>query len=186
MSAFVPRCGLCREVAPSLGVDPEGYRHHAFHYLCASCRARVLAAGEARARRSAVTARRLETLLSRHEGLYVDQLARRRVSVRGEIDGRAVWVTIRDSARVYESERFVVRVALPTEVTLEAVAWVSGLRVQPCRGSPKRVVDRGTWLWAGFRHLGNADLLHVLDVMLDAADRAERAAPSPIPRAGSS
>lgn len=176
MPVTVPRCALCGAAAPSLGLDEEGYRHHAFHHLCGACRARVLRAGDARARRAAVTARRLETLLSRHEGLHVDELTRRRVSVRGEIDGRAVWVTLRDSSREGELERFVVRVGLAASVTLEPVAWVSALRVAPCRGSPQRVVDRGEWLRAGFRHLGNADLLHALDVMLDAADRAERAA----------
>lgn len=174
MPSVVPRCSLCGEAAPSLGVDDEGYRHHAFHHLCAACRARVLRSGEARSRRAAVTSRRLETLLSRHAGLHVDELARRRVSVRGAIDGREVWVTLKDSAREGEVERFVVRVGLPAHVPLEAVAWVSALRVSPV-GSPERVIDRGAWLRAGFRHLGNADLLHVLDVMLDAADRAERA-----------
>lgn len=176
MPGTVPSCAFCGEAAPSCGVDLEGYRHHEFHFLCGECRARVLRAGSGRARRAAVTARRLETLLSRHEGLYVDDLARRRVSVRGEIEGRAVWVTLRESSREGELERFVVRVGLSASVPLEPVAWVSALRVAPCIGSPQRVVDRGEWLRAGFRHLGNADLLHVLDVMLDAADRAERAA----------
>jgi hypothetical protein len=175
MPEWAPRCALCGEGAPRLGVDAEGYRHHAFHYLCGACRARVLRAGDARSRRAAVTARRLETLLSHHEGLHVDEVARRRVSVRGEVDGRAVWVTLRDSSREGELERFVVRVGLAASVTLEPVAWVSALRVAPCSGSPRRVIDRGEWLWAGFRHLGNADLLHVIDVMCDAAARAERA-----------
>jgi hypothetical protein len=178
MSDLVPRCALCDAAARVVTIDDEGFRHHAFHYLCAPCRARVLAAGDARARRAAVTARRVEALLAAHPGLHVDEMARRRASVRGSVarerGTRAAWITVRDSARASEAERFVVRVGLAEAVVLEPVVWVSALRVAPCAGSPKRVVDRGSWLWCGFRHLGNADLLHVLDVMCDAAERAER------------
>lgn len=180
MPELTPRCPLCREPARVVDVDDEGFRHHASHYLCAACRARVLAAGDARSRRAAVTARRLATLSSKHPALHVEDVARRRVGLCGVIEReagpRAAWVTLRDSARQGEAERFVIRVALAATIVLEPVAWTDALRVAPCAGWPKRVVDRGSWLSCGFRHLGNADLLHVIDVMCDAVERAERSA----------
>jgi hypothetical protein len=175
MPSVVPRCSLCGEAAPSLGVDDEGYRHHAFHHLCAACRARVLRSGEARSRRAAVTSRRLETLLSRHAGLHVGR-ARASSRLRARRDRWSGGVGHAEGTRHAKARWSDSSCAwgLPAHVPLEAVAWVSALRVSPV-GSPERVIDRGAWLRAGFRHLGNADLLHVLDVMLDAADRAERA-----------
>ena len=172
MPELVPRCPLCGLDAPVVGRE-DGFRHHAFHYLCLPCRQRVLTAGEARARRAAVTHRRVETLLRAYEGLYIDELAARRVCVRGSVEGRSVWITVRDAARQYECERFVVRVQLRHDAPLDAAAVRGLLRVTPCEGSPKRVTDRGEWLWAGFRHLGNADLLHALDVLLAVARDAE-------------
>lgn len=175
MPELSPRCPLCGARAAVIAHDDEGFRHHAFHYLCHACRARVLAAGDARSRRAAVTARRVEALLATHPELRMDEVARRRVSVRGEVAGRAVWITVRDSARQGEAERFVVRVALGASIALDPEAWVSALRQRPCEGSPKRVTDDGSWLWCGFRHLGRADLLHAIEAMCDAAERAERA-----------
>ncbi len=177
MPSLVLRCAFCGVCAPVLRVE-DGFRHHAFHYLCGTCRTRVLAAGDARARRAAVTSRRVELLLERFPGLHIDEVARRRVSLRGELrhgehPARGAWITVRDSARESEAERFVVRVALSQEVVLEPTAWPAALRVAPCAGSPRRVVDRGSWLWCGFRHLGNGDLLHVIEVMCDAATSAE-------------
>ena len=179
MPDVVLRCALCDVLAPVVGIDDEGFRHHAFHYLCVSCQARVLSAGDARARRAAVTARRVDTLLAAHPGLHVEQVARRRVSLRGTVERaqqrREVWISLRDSARQSEAERFVVRVALAETITLQPITWSGAMDVVPCEGSPKRVVDRGSWVWCGFRHLGNAELLRVIDVMCDAVERAERA-----------
>ena len=181
MPDFMPRCALCEGLAPVVGIDDEGFRHHEFHYLCVACRARVLAAGDARARRAAVTARRVDTLLAAYPRLHIEEIARRRVSLRGTVErpqqARAVWISVRDSARQSEAERFVVRVALAETIALQPISWIGASGVVPCAGSPKRVVDRGSWVWCGFRHLGNAELLRVIDLVCDAVERAERAVP---------
>jgi hypothetical protein len=172
MGELVPRCPMCGLEASLLG-SANGFRHFSFHYLCPDCRQRVLAAGDARSRRMQVTARRVETLFSRFEGLYIEERAAHRASVRGLVEQRRVWVTIKDAARQGECERFVVRVELGHNHTDDAPFAIAELSAKACRGSPRRVTDDGHWLWAGFRHLGNKDIIHVVEVMCAAAARIE-------------
>lgn len=177
MPEYAPACSICETASARLGWQGD-FRVYSFWYLCEACRARVLQGGNARERRAAVRERRVATLLGRHPALYVDETAPRRSSLRGRVHGQEVRITIRDSARQYESARFVIRVETQ-RYKLGGAAPLPPFRIAPCDRGVTIVKDHdGTWLSVGFSHLGNADILHVLDVLCAAA-REPVSAPSP-------
>jgi hypothetical protein len=175
MPEVVPRCPLCGALAKELSRE-GGFIHYEFWYLCPGCVERVRAAGPWKLRRARANQARVEALQERFAELSIIEAARRRVVLGGEVEGRAVRLTLKIAARQGEEERFIFRVALRSSratVEREELGLEEELERRLSRKSPSIVVDRQRWLRLGFRHLGKLDTVRVVEAMLEATARME-------------
>lgn len=170
-------CSLCGRDAPRIEVDDD-YAVHAFGYLCDRCVDAVRRAGPAPLRRARATEARVAALLAAHEGLSIEARARRRVTVGGSVAGRRVRITLRDSAREGESERFVLRVELVVRqraVTREELTLAPDLDRLLAPSAPSVTTDGFRHLRVAFSHLGKTDLLDALDALMAVCARLDAA-----------
>jgi hypothetical protein len=179
MPEHVPTCPMCGAPAPLRGVR-DGYRHHTFWSLCPACVAKVQAAGPWRLRRARAIEARIGALQQRFPQLYAVEMARQRVVLGGDVDGRPVRVTLRIAAREGEDERYVLRAAIAgvqPEVGREALRLAPELIEQLSRRSPSVTKDAHRWLRIAFLHLGKLDIVRALEGLIETAARIDDPAP---------
>jgi hypothetical protein len=114
----------------------------------------------------------VEAVVERHPGLAVEEVAPRRVTIGGEVGGRAVRLTLKIAAREGDDERYVVRVALQRERPIGPIALADldpRLARLVARKGATVTRDDHQWLRVGFRVLGKVDLLDAVDALGAAA-----------------